>query len=376
MRLALILSSTIIQFLPIVFAYSDIKVIDSGRRIQNDPSSCIENTEKTSFTIDAENRESVKPQYPKLEFSKRSEENLAFARMVDNLLQRIAELGFRSLIDHNYFDRLKEVGTGIEKERIFDCRHKSLISNSKMLANIAYRLKDPTNDYYLDDSHSQVHGFIYEDPSGFALLGLIGESNEWLPEYQYSIQPGYSLLTHTREYFANKYIDRLSPRKYLEKAWKGVKKEKDVLGGATALYITVNPEKQIKLANIGRDWAGLYRNGELFASTAETLHKDGSQYHLCKWQGNFRPIHHKDSTRDCQKSEWQAQAQDVLLVVSYSVRKTLSPAQIFEHSQTFQKYEFSDDQFVGASVGIVRGARSSPGELSDTEKIAIAVKFI
>ncbi|KAM9902742.1 hypothetical protein OXX69_008194 [Metschnikowia pulcherrima] len=313
MRLALILSSTIIQSLPIVSALLDIKVIDTDRRIQNDSSSCIEITKKTSFTIDAENRESVKPQYPKLEFSKRSEENLAFARMVDNLLQRIAELGFRSLIDHSYFDRLKEVGTGIEKERIFDCRHKSLISNSKMLANIAYRLKDPTNDYYLDDSHSQVHGFIYEDPSGFALLGLIGGSNEWLPEYQYSIQPGYSLLTHTREYFANKYIDRLSPR---------------------------------------------------------------NQYHLCKWHGNFRPVHYKDSTRDCQKSEWQAQAQDVLLLVSYSVRKTLSPAQIFEHSQTFQKYEFSDDQFVGASVGIVRGARSLPGELSDTEKIAIAVKFI
>ncbi|GEQ66634.1 hypothetical protein JCM33374_g297 [Metschnikowia sp. JCM 33374] len=308
--------------------------------------------------------------------TKRNDDKEPLAFIVDALVNRLGELGLDSLVDKKYFAKLKDRGRERELEFIFNCKYRIFRSNFPFLANMAYRGKGTDEEIaHRKPNSGQIHGFIFEDPLGFVLLGIVCGSTQWLPGTQHSAALAYGIKVKSREVFASSYPAQLSPQEYLGKAWDSFK-DKTTVGGVMALYVTITSGQKVRMANLGSNWAGLYRDGELINATPEVRHDDGTPYHLCRTHGVFKPANCEDKPNDSQKFEWQAQEGDFLFVVSASVRAVLNPQKIFEYSTTFSKSAFSNDHFVAASIGIIRGARTVSEEHANKEMMAIAVKVV
>ncbi|OBA23230.1 protein serine/threonine phosphatase 2C, partial [Metschnikowia bicuspidata var. bicuspidata NRRL YB-4993] len=139
----------------------------------------------------------------------------------------------------------------------------------------------------------------------------------------------------------------LSPRDLLVRAFEDVQQSPKVeIGGTTACFGVLTPDRRLKVANLGDSWCGLFRGDKLVHETRVQTHNFNTPYQLAKipqqvlrqaeLQGKRYII---DSPDRCDEYVWDLQKDDVVIFATDGVTDNVvaQDIEVFLRDQSAQR---------------------------------------
>lgn len=309
------------------------------------------------------------------------EQESSVSSLVGDLEAKLVQLGLSSLINDDYLNHVVEEAVEKEFQERFGVTRHLFNGTYADKVSIAYKpvKRDPKSPASKRKSGEDFL-FLRKFPDDYVQLNLISGNSEWLPSKQDS-----SLLCDAMNRRSEKIYNQTANKigytaeNLLRASWDSLTKDVEEPGCLCALYVLINPKNRISVSNLGKGWAGLYRNGQLIKSTHRTMHKDGGAYQLCLPDKVYAPIHQDPIYQSSRIYEWEGHIGDILVMVSNGVREKLLPSKIYSAFTTVQKiidgdrFSSTNIDFSLVAMGIVKAALVASGEFQDHDLSAMAV---
>lgn len=322
--------------------------------------------------------------WPQLSTQNEPKEESSVSSIVGTLEAKLIELGLDSLINEEYLGKLVEEGNEKEfQERLGITRQ---IFHGTDANNVCMAYKPAKRDYRSPASRRKSgEDFLHfhRFPNEYVQLHIISGNSNWLPAYRDSSALCTAMnRTSVRIYLEIRNKTGITAENILRDSWDNLLKGQKIPGCLSALYAVISPQKRISVSNLGRGWAGLYRNGVLIQKTHRTMHRDGFPYQLCLPDEVYEPLHQDILYQSSRTYDWRSRVGDILVMVSGGVREVLDPKQIYSAFTTVQKMESGESfsaqntDFSLVAMGIAKAAEIASGETQpeDISVLAAVVK--
>ncbi|KAM9934209.1 hypothetical protein OXX80_006198 [Metschnikowia pulcherrima] len=313
--------------------------------------------------------------------SKRYSDTEKINSIIDSLKTRLTELNLSKLIRHEYFDELSREGTEKEFQEEIGIVRKVFWGQASNELSMAYKGKARPQDRPSSKRNSgEDFAWLRAFHNGHSLLGVISGISDWLPSGEDSGALCDAMLKTTQ----NKYgrmADGTSfdAERLLIASWNELKRAKIHPGCISSLLMTISPENKISVANMGKAWAGLFRNGQLIQTTHRSMHEDGSSHQLCIPHPEIDPACIDDIQSGTNTYFWDAEVGDIIMAVSGGVREVLAPERLFAAMNTIESMGISvppnGDPFALMAMSIVKAAQiaSNGPQKNDMSAIVFGV---
>lgn len=184
----------------------------------------------------------------------------------------------------------------------------------------------PTGEDSLFVSEPKNHGHV--------ALGVADGVGGWAEAGYDSSAISRELCHSAKEIFeASGDVSAITPAELLEKAFDHVTKSPKVeIGGTTACWGILSPDRQLKVANLGDSWCGVFRDFKLVEETHFQTHNFNTPFQLAKIPQSILHAAERegkryiiDTPKQCDSYQWQLQKGDIVVFATDGVTDNVVP---------------------------------------------------
>lgn len=189
--------------------------------------------------------------------------------------------------------------------------------------------------------------FVSAERAGYVAVGVADGVGGWSEAGYDSLAISRELCWHTKQAFEDAEPGSVLPKKLLSQLFEAVQNLPKVeIGGTTACFGVLTPEKKLHVANLGDSWCGVFRDYGLVHETKFQTHNFNTPFQLAKIPAQIRKQAETQGKRyiidlpeNADEYLWDLRLNDIVVFATDGVTDNVVPAdmEIFFRDQFTEK---------------------------------------